>query len=110
MESKNAKIPHNSCPIDTKFGAHVGLVKTQVKFEDGLCGSYEDPKKVLPKNSNSFSTKSPIFNLNVPLDRAHQGLNFCYWRYKVLNQIFLYLHMTNIMVFKLKLVFLTNFI
>ena len=33
----------NFYPIDTKFGTQVGLVKIQVKFEDGLCRSYSDP-------------------------------------------------------------------
>ena len=33
----------NFYPIYTKFGAQVGLIKSKVKFEDGLCRSQRDP-------------------------------------------------------------------
>ena len=33
----------NFYPIDTKLGTQVVLVKIQVNFEDGLCGSHKDP-------------------------------------------------------------------
>ena len=32
----------NFCPIVTKFGTQVGLVKSKVEFEDGLCRSHID--------------------------------------------------------------------
>ena len=34
---------HNFYPIATNFSTQVGLVKIQVKFEDGLCSSHTDP-------------------------------------------------------------------
>ena len=35
----------NFYPNDTIFGTQVGLVKIQVKFEDGLCGSHSGPRE-----------------------------------------------------------------
>ena len=93
----NHSTGRNFYPIVTQFGKQVGLVKIQDTFEDGLYGSYTDPRGTTKKqNLDNFSTTSPIFDLKVSLDRIHLDLKFCLWKYplKVLkpaelkNQIF----------------------
>ena len=42
----------NFYPIATKFVIQVGLVKSKVQFEDGLCRSHKDPQGAPPKDSD----------------------------------------------------------
>ena len=70
----NHSTGRNFYPNDTKFGKLVGLVKIQVKFEDGYaCGSHRSLGSTT-KNLNNFLTKSLSFDLKVSLDRTYQDL------------------------------------
>ena len=53
----------NLYPIATKFGTRVGLVKSKVEYEEGLCRSHRDLQGASPKNKNlnNFLATSQFF-------------------------------------------------